>query len=66
MIPIYVVKSKFLFPQYFNPIQTHYVISELKNAVRLVNNINTFDTWRYAEFSSGVWLCVMIYIPKQH
>ena len=44
---MHVVEYEFVFTWDFNPVWTHYVISELKNAVRLVNNINTFDTWRY-------------------
>ena len=44
---MYVVKSEFLFPQYVNPIRTHYVVSELKNAVELVDCIDTFDTLSY-------------------
>ena len=59
---MYAVESKFLLPQDVNPVRTHYTISEIKNAVKLIENIDKFYIWRYATFSSGAWFRVMLYI----
>ena len=45
-----------------NPIQTHCVVYELKNAVNLIENNDTYDKLKYDPLSSGVWLSVMPYI----
>ena len=44
---IYIVESKFILNQYANPVRTYYVVSELENAVDIVERINTLNTWRY-------------------
>ena len=59
---MYVVKYKLLLPRDVNPIGTHYVASELENAVKLIENINTYDTWRYETLSSVEWMRFIIYI----
>ena len=41
---MYAVESKLLLP----PVQKYYVISRLKNVVKLINNIDTFFTCRYS------------------
>ena len=40
---MYVVDSKFVLPQDVNTVQTHHVIYEIKNAVELIDHINTFN-----------------------
>ena len=44
---MYVVESEFLLPRYINPVQTHYVVSELENVVKLIEHIDTSDRLRY-------------------
>ena len=41
---MYVVDYDFVLPQYVNPVQTHHVIFELENVVKLIENIDEFDT----------------------
>ena len=44
---VYVVESDIVFPRDINSVQTQNVVSELENAVELIDHINTLDTWRY-------------------
>ena len=41
---MYVVDSKFVLPRDVNPIRTHYVVSEIENAVNIIEHINKSDT----------------------
>ena len=59
---MYVVEYESLLPRDINPVLKNYVISELKNAVKLIDHINIYYTLIYATLSSGAWLRVMIYI----
>ena len=44
-----------------NPIQTHCVVYELKNAVNLIENNDTYDKLKYDPLSDWAWLSVMPY-----
>ena len=44
---MYVIQSEFVFPQDVNPDRSHYFVSELVNAVELVDRIDTLDTLMY-------------------
>ena len=44
---MYVIQSKFVFPRDVNPDWSHYFVSELVNAVELVDRIDTLDTLMY-------------------
>ena len=54
---MYVVDSKFVFPQDVNPVCTHCVVSKLENEVNIIDRIDNLDTRGYV--CDVVFRCVV-------
>ena len=56
------IKVRIFIASICQTIWTHYVVSELKNVVKLIENIYAYDTWRHEKLSDREWLHVILYI----
>ena len=56
---MYVVKSEFVKPRGVNLVGKNYVVSELENAVELIDRINTLHTQSYV--CDVVYRCVVTF-----